>query len=63
VFELKAKGRRKANTTCEKRLAIAKQLKVDGCILKIDGDATVDVWYGRKGPCRRLLMRWWPEAG
>jgi len=54
--ELEAKGRGNASTTCEKRLAMAKPMKVGGCIVKIDGDGRADVWHGKKGPCRRLLI-------
>jgi hypothetical protein len=41
VFELKAKGQEKGKDTLEKRLAVAKQLKVGGFILKIDGDGAI----------------------
>src|SRR5207245_9685203 len=41
VCELKAKRQNEGEDTLEKRLPIAKQLKVSGFILKIDGDGTV----------------------
>ena len=41
VCELKAKGQEEGEDTFDKRLAIAKQLKVGRFILEIDGDGTV----------------------
>ena len=41
VFELKAEGQDEGEDTFEKRLAIAKQLKVGRFVLKIDGDGAV----------------------
>ena len=40
VFQLKAEGHEKGEDTFEKRLAIAKQLKVGRFVLKIDGDVS-----------------------
>ena len=36
VFELKAKGQEKGEHACDKRLAVAKQLKVGRFVSKID---------------------------
>ena len=41
VFELKAQGQEKGEHAFDKRLAIAKQLKVGRFVLKIDGDGPV----------------------
>jgi hypothetical protein len=41
VFQLKAKSEEKGENTFDKRLAIAKQLKVSSFILEIDGDGAV----------------------
>ena|SRR6266542_7116699 len=45
VFELEAKGHDEGDHTFEKRLAVAKQLKVGRLMLKIDGDGTVFPWW------------------
>ena len=47
MFELKAKGQEKGEHELDKRLAVAKQLKVGRFILEIDGDGPVcrgSVW-------------------
>jgi hypothetical protein len=41
VFQLKAKGEEKGEDTFQKRLPIAKELKIGRCVLKIDGDGPV----------------------
>ena len=41
VFELKAQGEEKGEDEFDKRLAIVKQLKVSGLIIKIDGNGAV----------------------
>ena|ERR1700757_3645829 len=41
MFELKAEGQEKGKDTCEKRCAVAKQLKVGRFILKINRDGPV----------------------
>src|SRR5712691_7582039 len=41
VFELEAEGEEESDDTLEKRLAVAKQLKVGRFVLKIDGDGPV----------------------
>jgi len=41
VCELKAEGQEKGEDTFDKRLAIAKQLKVGGFILEINGEGAV----------------------
>ena len=46
VLELQAQGQEKGEDTLDKGLRVAKQLKVRGFILKIDGDSTVF-----SGPC------------
>jgi hypothetical protein len=44
MCELKAKGQEEGEHELEKRLAIAKQLKVGRFILKIDSDGPVCAW-------------------
>ena len=44
VSKLKANGQEEGEHELEKRLAIAKQLKVGRFILKIDGDGPVCAW-------------------
>jgi hypothetical protein len=41
VFQLKANGQDEGDDPFEKRLAVAKKLKVGRFLLKIDGDGTV----------------------
>jgi hypothetical protein len=41
VFQLKAKGQEEGEHELEKRLAIAKQLKVGCFVLEIDGDCPI----------------------
>ena len=41
MFELKAKGTEKGEDTLDKGLRVAKQLKVGGFILKLNGDGVV----------------------
>jgi len=41
MLELKAKGQEKGEDTLDKGLRVAKQLKVGGFILKINGDGAV----------------------
>jgi hypothetical protein len=45
VFQLEAHGQDEGEDTFEKRLAIAKQVKVGRFMLKIDGDGTVFSWW------------------
>ena len=52
VCELKAEGQEKGEDTFDKRLAIAKQLKVGRFVLKIDGDGAV--FAGRFGCCAHV---------
>jgi hypothetical protein len=48
VGELKAEGQEKGEDAFDKRLAIAKELKVGGFILEINGDGAVSSrWFGR----------------
>ena len=50
--ELKAQGEEKGEDAFEKRLTVAKELKVGGFVVKIDGDGAVfaglasGVWHG-----------------
>ena len=44
VFQLKTQRQHKGHDTFEKRLAIAKQLKVGRFVLKIDSDGPVCTW-------------------
>jgi hypothetical protein len=44
VFELKAEGQDEGDHAFDKRLAIAKQLKIGRFVLKIDGDGAVFSW-------------------
>src|SRR5262249_38084028 len=52
VGELKAQGQEESHDAFEKRLAVAKELKVGGFVVKIDGDGPVfaglasGVWHG-----------------
>jgi hypothetical protein len=52
VCQLKAKGEEKGEDAFEKRLAVAKELKVGGFVVKIDGDGAVfaglasGIWHG-----------------
>ena len=48
VCELKAQGQEKGDDEFDKRLAIAKQLKVGRFVLKIDGDGAV---FSRRFGC------------
>ena len=52
VCELKAKGQEEGEDAFDKRLAIAKQLKVGRFVLKIDGDGAV--FAGRFGCCAHV---------
>jgi hypothetical protein len=52
VCELKAQGQEKAEDAFDKRLAIAKQLKVGGFILEINGDGAV--FSRRFGRCAHV---------
>jgi hypothetical protein len=52
VFELKAKGQEKGEHAFDKRLAVAKQLKVGRFVSKIDGDGTV--FAGPFGCCAHV---------
>src|SRR5262249_51698483 len=47
VCKLKAQGQEEGEHELEKCLDIAQQLKVDLCILKIDGDGPVCAWLFR----------------
>ena len=53
VLELKAKGQEKGEDTFDKRLAVAKELKIGRLVLKINGDSPVFV--GRFGRCAHVL--------
>ena len=52
VFELKAEGQDEGDHAFDKRLAIAKQLKVGGFILEINGDGAV--FSRRFGRCAHV---------
>ncbi len=52
VCKLKAKGQEKGEDAFDKRLAIAKQLKVGGFILEINGDGAV--FSRRFGRCAHV---------
>ena len=49
VFQLEAEGEEKSEHELEKRLAIAKELKVGRFVLKIDGDGPI--FAGLTGSC------------
>jgi hypothetical protein len=53
VLELKAEGQKKSKDTFDKRLAVAKELKIGRLVLKINGDSPVVA--GRFGCCAHVL--------
>jgi hypothetical protein len=53
VLELKAKGQEKGEDTFDKRLAVAKELKIGRLVMKINGDSPV--FAGRFGRCAYVL--------
>jgi len=60
VLQLKAKGPEEGEDTLDKSLGVAKQLKIGGFILKIDGDGAVFTsrfrWACHASPSAQMIV-------